>query len=188
MSRKLATIIKDSKIPGKWKRVAEAYAAFANNDGTNIYPSQKQLGSKAVVQARIPVQRNTPRFTRLRRPCAEQNPTVCKVASCNKGAWHFTGTWGRSTLVYEIQIGNLQNAVDYLAAKCGLVNAEHNEEKYISQAVLGQDVRWGFELLSENQQLATIQLYQLQRTKLNPTDYIECAACHGTGKVKRAAE
>lgn len=43
-------------------------------------------------------------------------------------------------------------------------------------------------LLSENQQLATIQLYQLQRTKLNPTDYIECAACHGTGKVKRAAE
>ncbi len=47
MSRKLATQIKDSAIPGKWKRIAEAYAAFANNDGTNIYPSKEKLGKKA---------------------------------------------------------------------------------------------------------------------------------------------
>jgi Helix-turn-helix domain len=47
MSRKLATTIKDSAIPGKYKRIAEAYAAFANNDGSNIYPSQEKLGEKA---------------------------------------------------------------------------------------------------------------------------------------------
>ena len=59
MSRKLATTIKDSAIPGKYKRIAEAYAAFANNDGTNIRPSQKQLGNKAGVSEDT-VQRNTP--------------------------------------------------------------------------------------------------------------------------------
>ena len=51
MSRKLVTIIKDSKIPGKWKRVLEAYAAFANNDGTNIYASQGKVLRKLVLAA-----------------------------------------------------------------------------------------------------------------------------------------
>jgi hypothetical protein len=121
MSRKLATTIKDSAIPGKYKRVLETYAAFANNDGTNIRPSQKQLGNKAGV-CEDTVQRNTPDLvasTILQRATSH----TCKVAACNKGAWHFTGTWGRSTLVYEIHIHNLQNAVEYLTAKCGLVNA-----------------------------------------------------------------
>jgi hypothetical protein len=121
MSRKLATTIKDSAIPGKYKRVAEAYAAFASNDGTNSRASQKQLGNKAGCSPDT-VQRNTPDLlasTLLQRATSH----TCKVAACSKGAWHFTGTWGRSVKVYEINIGNLQNAVFYLTAKCGLVNA-----------------------------------------------------------------
>jgi len=121
MSRKLATTIKDSAIPGKYKRIAEAYAAFASNDGTNSRASQKQLGDKAGVSPDT-IQRNTPELlasTLLQRASSH----TCKVTACNKGAWHFTGTWGRSVKVYEINIGNLQNAVSYLTAKCGLVNA-----------------------------------------------------------------
>jgi hypothetical protein len=121
MSRKLATAIKESAIPGKYKRILEAYASFANNDGTNIRPSQKQLGKRAGTSDDT-VQRNTPDLlasTILRR--AETH--TCKVSSCNKGSWHFTGTWGRSTKVYEIQIENMQNAASYLTAKCDLVNA-----------------------------------------------------------------
>ena len=61
MSRKLVTIIKDSKIPGKWKRVLEAYAAFANNDGTNIYASQEKVAQKAGSSSRTI--RSLSRFT-----------------------------------------------------------------------------------------------------------------------------
>jgi hypothetical protein len=121
MSRKLATAIKDSAIPGKYKRVLEAYAAFANNDGTNIRPSQQQLGAKAGVSPDT-IQRSTPDLLAsgiLRHATSH----TCKVASCNKGATHFTGTWGRWTLVYNLDISWLQNAVNHLAAKCGQVNA-----------------------------------------------------------------
>jgi len=120
MSRKLATIIKDSKIPGKWKRVAEAYAAFANNDGTNIRPSQTQLGTKSGT-SRWTCGRNTAELIEsgiLRRAKSH----TCKVKECNKGATHFTGTWGRYTLVYEIDITLLQNAERYLGAKQQKVN------------------------------------------------------------------
>jgi hypothetical protein len=65
MSRKLATKIKDSAIPGKWKRIAEAYAAFANNDGTNIYPSKEKLGNKAGCGPDT-IYRQTPDFAGVR--------------------------------------------------------------------------------------------------------------------------
>jgi hypothetical protein len=121
MSRKLATIVKDSAIPGKYKRVLEAYAAFANNDGTNIRPSQRQLGVKASTSADT-IQRNTPDLIAcgiLRQATSH----TCKVDACNKGGTHFTGTWGRWTIVYNLDISLLQNAVNYLAAICGKVNA-----------------------------------------------------------------
>jgi hypothetical protein len=121
MSRKLATTIKDSAIPGKYKRVLEAYAAFANNDGTNIRPSQRQLGVKAGVSPDT-IQRCTPALIAsgiLRHATSH----TCKVSSCNKGATHFTGTWGRWTLVYNLDISWLQSAVNYLSEKCGEVNA-----------------------------------------------------------------
>jgi hypothetical protein len=120
MSRKLATTIKDSAIPGKYKRVLEAYAAFANNDGTNIRPSQKQLGDKAGT-SRWTFSRNTAELIEAGILRRAQSHT-CKVASCNKGTTHFTGTWGRYTLVYEIDISMLQNAEMYLGAKQQKVN------------------------------------------------------------------
>jgi hypothetical protein len=120
MSRKLATQIKDSAIPGKYKRVLEAYAAFANNDGTNIRPSQRQLGSKAST-SRYTIFRNTPDLI-ASGILKQATSHTCKVKECNKGGTHFTGTWGRWTLVYEIDISQLQNAANYLAAKCDKVN------------------------------------------------------------------
>jgi hypothetical protein len=121
MSRKLATTIKDSAIPGKYKRVLEAYAAFANNDGTNIRPSQRQLAGKAGTSPDT-VQRNTPDLISsgiLKHATSH----TCKVKECHKGATHFTGTWGRWTLVYNLDISCLQSAVNYLAVICGRVNA-----------------------------------------------------------------
>ena len=111
MSRKLATTIKDSAIPGKYKRVLEAFAAFANNDGTNIRPSKQQLGVKAGVSADT-VYRIAPELIESGILRKAQSHT-CKVKNCNKGGTHFTGTWGRYTVVYEIQIDNLQNAERY---------------------------------------------------------------------------
>ena len=121
MSRKLATTIKDSAIPGKYKRVLEAYAAFANNDGTNIRPSQRQLAGKAGTSPDT-IQRNTPDLiaSGILRQAASH---TCKVAACNKGGTHFTGTWGRWTIVYNLDISLLQNAANYLTAICGKVNA-----------------------------------------------------------------
>jgi hypothetical protein len=121
MSRKLATTIKDSAIPGKYKRVLEAYAAFANNDGTNIRPAKEQLGKKAGVSADT-IYRITPELIESSILRKAQSHT-CKVSNCNKGGTHFTGTWGRYTVVYEIQIDNLQNAERYLLAKYLKVNA-----------------------------------------------------------------
>jgi len=115
MSRKLATIIKDSKIPGKWKRILEAYAAFANNDGTNIYPAKEKLGKKAGASPDT-VYRNTPDLLACGILRIAESHT-CRVPNCNKGATHFTGKWGHYTTVYNLHIGNLQNAETYLSAK-----------------------------------------------------------------------
>jgi hypothetical protein len=115
MSRKLATQIKDSAIPGKWKRIAEAYAAFANNDGTNIYPSKEKLGKKAGCGPDT-VYRQTPDLLACGLLSYAQSHT-CRVENCNKGATHFTGVWGHYTVVYNLHIENLQNAETYLSAK-----------------------------------------------------------------------
>ena len=84
MSSKLATQIKDSAIPGKWKRIAEAYAAFANNDGTNIYPSKEKLGKKAGCGPDT-VYRQTPDLLACGLLSHAQTHT-CRVENCNKGA------------------------------------------------------------------------------------------------------
>ncbi len=111
MSRKLATTIKDSAVPSKYKRVLEAYAAFANNDGSNCYPSQAKLGDKAGTSVDT-IQRITPELVAsgiLKR--AEKH--TCRYENCNKGATHYAGHQGKYTLVYEIQLDMLQNAGRY---------------------------------------------------------------------------
>ena len=53
------TKIKDIKgIPGKYKRVLEAWAAFANHDGTNIFASKESVAAKAGI-SKWTVFRNT---------------------------------------------------------------------------------------------------------------------------------
>lgn len=121
MSRTLATQIKDSAIPGKWKRIAEAYAAFANNDGTNIYPTRENLGKKAGC-GKDTVYRQTPDLLACGLLSHAQSHT-CRVENCNKGATHFTGVWGHYTVVYNLHIENLQNAETYLLAKYREVGA-----------------------------------------------------------------
>ena len=107
--------IKDSAIPGKWKRIAEAYAAFANNDGTNIYPTRENLGKKAGC-GKDTVYRQTPDLLACGLLSRAQSHT-CRVQNCNKGATHFTGVWGHYTVVYDLHIEELQNAETYLLAK-----------------------------------------------------------------------
>lgn len=59
MSSRLVTRIQDIKgIPGKYKRVLCAWAAFANNDGTSIRPKKESVGAKAGV-SRWTVYKNT---------------------------------------------------------------------------------------------------------------------------------
>jgi len=121
MSRKLATTIKDSAIPGKWKRIAEAYAAFANNDGTNIYPTKGKLGAKAGCSPDT-VYRQTPDLL----ACgllSVASSHVCRIENCNKGSHHYTGRQGKYTTAYNLHVENLQNAETYLSAKCLKVNA-----------------------------------------------------------------
>lgn len=121
MSRKLATIIKDSRIPGKWKRVLEAYAATANNDGTNIYKSKTKLGDLAGASPDT-IYRQTPDLLACGILTIAKTH-MCKVENCNKGATHFTGKWGHYTTAYDLHIDQLQNAETYLSAKHQKVRA-----------------------------------------------------------------
>ena len=116
MSRKLATIVKDSKIPGKYKRVLEAYAAFANNDGTNIYASQERIGGKASSSRRTIV-RITPDLIASGVLRHGENHT-CKVKGCNGGSKHYCGHNGKWTNVYEINLGLVQNVPNLLETNC----------------------------------------------------------------------
>jgi hypothetical protein len=135
MSRKLATTIKDSAIPGKYKRVLEAYAAFANNDGTNIYPVQEKLGNKAGCSVDT-IGRQTKELllsTVLRR--ADKH--TCKVKGCSGGSTHYCGYNGKWTNVYEIELVNLQNAANHLTAICGKARAAKCRKP--STAICGTD-------------------------------------------------
>lgn len=111
MSRKLATLVKDSAVPGKWKRVLEACAAFANNDGSNIYPSKEKLGRKAGCSPDT-IYRNIPDLLACGVLSTAENYT-CRIEACNKGATHYTGRQGRYTLVYCFHANQLQNAERY---------------------------------------------------------------------------
>jgi hypothetical protein len=116
MSSRLVTKIKDIKgIPGKHKRVLEAWAAFANNDGTNIYPSKEKVAQKATI-SRWTVYKNTEDLIRAGL-LVQATAHTCKIKSCNKGGTHFTGQWGKYTVVYNINPLALQNSQTYLLLK-----------------------------------------------------------------------
>ena len=116
MSRKLATTIKDSAIPGKYKRVLEAYAAFANNDGTNIYAAQTKVAQKAGITRRTIV-RITPDLI-ASGVLRHGKKHTCKVKWCNGGSTHYCGHIGKWTNVYEINLGLVQNVPNLLVTNC----------------------------------------------------------------------
>ena len=124
--------MKDSAIPGKWKRIAEAYAAFANNDGTNIYLQPERISARKPGAGKDTVYRQTPDLLACGLLSHAQSHT-CRVENCNKGATHFTGVWGHYTFVYNLHIEKLQNAETYLSAKYRKVCAAKMAEEVGAQ-------------------------------------------------------
>ena len=108
MSRKLVSLIQDIKgLPGKYKRVLQAWASFANNDGTNIFASKETVGARAGV-SRWTVYENTEALEAvgvLQRTSSHS----CKTEKCNKSGTHFTSQHGQYTAVYKINVAVLEN-------------------------------------------------------------------------------
>src|ERR1700722_2295114 len=108
MSMKLVTRIKDLRgIPGKYKRGLEAWAAFANNDGGNIFASKESVAAKAGI-SKWTVFRNTDDLVALGL-LVEASAHTCKTEACAKGEWHYAGN-GHYTRAYNIGVAELQNA------------------------------------------------------------------------------
>lgn len=113
MSRKLVSQIKDIKgLSGRHKRVLEAWAAFANNDGTNIFASKEKVAKKASI-GRSTVYHNTEDLITAG-ILVQAKCHTCKIESCNKGGTHFTGKHGQYTVAYDISLPALQNEETYL--------------------------------------------------------------------------
>jgi hypothetical protein len=108
MSRKLVTIIQDIKgFPGKYKRVLQAWASFANNDGTNIFASKEAVAQRAGV-SRWTVYQNTEALEAVD-VMLRSRSHVCKTKDCNQGGTHFTSQHGQYTVVYRIDVALLEN-------------------------------------------------------------------------------
>ena len=108
MSSRLVTKIQDIKgMSGKHKRVLQAWAAFANNDGTNIFASKESVANKAGI-SRSTIYHNTEDLMKVGILVQAEKHT-CKIPTCNKGGTHFTGRWGRYTVAYDINVSALEN-------------------------------------------------------------------------------
>jgi hypothetical protein len=113
MSRKLVTLIQDNpRLSAKYKRVLEAYAAHANNDGTNIFASKEKVAKK-VSLGRSAVYNNTPDLIRAG-ILVQATSHTCRVEACNKGGTHYWGQQGKYTVVYNINLSALQDDTTYL--------------------------------------------------------------------------
>jgi hypothetical protein len=103
MSMRLVTKIKETKgIPGKYKRVLEAWASWASNDGTNIWAAAKTVADRAGI-SRWTVYRHTEVFVAVGVLKVAASHT-CKTKGCSHGSNHFTGTFGHYTTAYNIDL------------------------------------------------------------------------------------
>jgi hypothetical protein len=103
MSRKLQSQIQDIKgVPGRFKRILLAWASFANNDGTNIFPSKEMVGDRAGV-SRWTVYENTD-ILEAADVLQRAGSHVCRNDHCNKGGTHWTSRHGHYTAVYKINV------------------------------------------------------------------------------------
>ena len=108
MSRKLVVLIQDIKgLPGKYKRVLQAWASFANNDGTNIFASKETVAARAGI-SRWTVYENTDDLIAAGAMQRASGHT-CKTEKCDKGGTHFTSQHGQYTVVYRINVALLEN-------------------------------------------------------------------------------
>jgi hypothetical protein len=108
MSRKLQSRIQDIKgLPGRFKRILLAWASFANNDGTNIFPSKETVGDRAGV-SRWAVYENTD-ILEAADVLQRAGSHVCRYDRCNKGGTHWTRLHGQYTAVYKINVALLGN-------------------------------------------------------------------------------
>jgi hypothetical protein len=90
MSRKLVSKIQDIKgLPAKHKRVLEGWAAFANNDGTNIFASKESVAEKKSI-SKWTVFRNTEDLVAAG-VLVEAKSHKCKTKACTQGEWHYAG-------------------------------------------------------------------------------------------------
>lgn len=113
MSHKLVSLIKDNpRLSAKHKRVLEAYAAHANNDGTNIFAGKAKIGKKASI-SRSTIYHHTPDLIRAE-ILVQATSHTCKSDACNKGGTHYWGVQGKYTVVYNINLPALENAQTYL--------------------------------------------------------------------------
>ena len=108
MSRKLVVLIQDIKgLPGRYKRVLQAWASFANNDGTNIFASKETVAGRAGV-SRWTVYENTD-VLETAGVIQRTSSHSCKTEKCNKGGTHYTSQHGQYTQVYRINVALLEN-------------------------------------------------------------------------------
>ena len=113
MSRKLVSLIQDNKrLSAKYKRTLCAYAARANNDGTNIFASKETIGEKYTL-GRSTIYHNTPDLVRAG-ILVQATSHTCKVPTCNKGGTHYWGVQGKYTVAYNINLPALENDETYL--------------------------------------------------------------------------
>jgi hypothetical protein len=155
MSMKLVTKIKDIKgIPGKYKRVLEAWAAFANHDGTNIFASKESVASKAGI-SKWTVFRNTDDLVAIS-VLQEAQSHTCKTEECDKGAWHYAGN-GHYTRAYNIGVAELQNATQLA-------------EKLSSKMLLGQGSKMPKSKVAKSHATQSLGSTQAEQTRSVLTD------------------
>jgi Helix-turn-helix domain len=118
MSRRLVSLIQETKkLPARFKHVLMALASFANNDGTNIFPS-KQAVADRMGAARCTAYRNLD-------PLVEAGILVkasshkCKDPDCFGGR-HYCGN-GHWTQVYNLDVAMLQNATLLREKLCSIL-------------------------------------------------------------------
>jgi hypothetical protein len=107
MSRRLVSLIQDTKkLPGRFKRVLMALASYANNDGTNVFPSKAAVGDKAGI-SKWTVYRNLDPLLEAG-VLFEATSHKCRNPACN-GPQHYISN-GHWTQVYNLDVATLQNA------------------------------------------------------------------------------
>lgn len=112
MSFKIVDRIKKAKgVPGKYKRVLEAWASFGNKDGTNIRPSKESVARRAGIN-RSTVYRNSDKMMALGVLVPELNPDDLTDPVGIRKHYYPNGHW---TTVYRIDLDKLpllQNATE----------------------------------------------------------------------------